>query len=107
MELVLTENVGTLAKILCDKAKKEDVFDALGIDYKHVGWSKDFKEEASPMMTRSGTSTRNFQAMADAVFCITEALKEGCYVSHDNFITEDYMVINGRRRLNNIKNNEL
>ena len=106
VDIVLTGNVGNLAKILVDPDKRIAFFEALNVDFRQIDWAEDFPA-IKPVTTRSGTSTRNYQAMADAVVCIITALKDHCFVSHDNFIQENYMTINGRRRKNGIKQNDL
>ena len=105
VDIVLSGNVGSLAKILVDTAKRDAFFEALNIDYRNIGWKVNFPAIVE-VTTRSGTG-RNHQAMADAVVCIITALRDHCLVSHDNFIHENYVTINGRRRKNNIKQNEL
>ena len=105
VDIVLTGNVGNLSKILSDPDKRAAFFEALNVDFRKIEWAEEFTETNKP--TTRSTSTRNFQAMADAVVCIITALKDHCFVLHDNFIEENYTTINGRRRRNGIKHNDL
>ena len=105
-DVVLSGNVKSLAKIVADPEKKAAFFEALEVDYDGASWAKDWPD-VKEVATRSGASTRNYQAMADAVACIITALKDGCAVVHDNFMKDDYETINSRRRNNEINKNDL
>ena len=116
-EMFLSENVETLARIMLNKTKRAEIFKLFHIEYTSIHYKVDMaeiieEENKGRSQTRKSKQDlkdslkRDFESEAAAICCIFAALEDGCGISHKDVIEEDYVTVNGRRKLNKIRIDE-
>ena len=116
-EMFLSENVETLARIMLNKTKRAEIFKLFHIEYTSIRYKVDMaeiieEENKGRSQTRKSKQdlkdslNRDFESEAAAICCIFAALEDGCGISHKDVIEEDYVTVNGRRKLNKIRIDE-